>query len=101
LPQTEEDIASPDVRSALDQAKTFVRWQIQEIFRRAEQDDAEEKKQHLEQVRTELAQRNRPSTAGTVAEIAAKYGISKSEVRRLRADGTLEETLSFLALKKD
>jgi hypothetical protein len=28
---------------------------------------------------------------GTVAEIAAKYGISKSEVRRRKADGTLHQ----------
>lgn len=36
----------------------------------------------------------RPSDWGTVAEISAKYGLSKSEVRRLKQDGTLDAVLS-------
>jgi hypothetical protein len=35
--------------------------------------------------------RNRPHEQGTVGEISARMGISKSEVRRRRAAGTLDE----------
>lgn len=37
---------------------------------------------------------NKPSEHGTVAEIAARYGISKSEVRKRRAAGTLDELIN-------
>lgn len=34
---------------------------------------------------------NQPAPEGTVSEIAEKYGISKSEVRRLKKEGRLQE----------
>jgi DNA invertase Pin-like site-specific DNA recombinase len=37
-----------------------------------------------------LRKTNQPHEMGTVSEIAIKYGISKSEVRRMKANGTLE-----------
>ena len=39
----------------------------------------------------QLKKTNQPHEMGTVAEIAAKYSISKSEVRRRKADGTLDQ----------
>lgn len=39
----------------------------------------------------ELRSHNQPHELGTVAEIAARFGISKSEVRRRKQDGTLNE----------
>ncbi len=45
------------------------------------------------EVLQELKSHNQPSEFGTVAEISAKYGISKSEVRRRKAEGTLHELI--------
>lgn len=47
-----------------------------------------------ERLRQELRKTNLPSTHGTVKEIAAKYNISLSEVRRMKADGTLDDFIS-------
>ena len=49
----------------------------------------------------EFKKRNQPHTLGTVAEIAAKSGISKSEVRRLKQEGRLEENLMMIKLQKE
>jgi hypothetical protein len=41
-------------------------------------------------LRNQLAASSKPHPQGTVNEIAAKFGISKSEVRRRKQDGTLD-----------
>lgn len=45
---------------------------------------------HLQHLQQQMA----PHEMGTVAEIAERFGISKSEVRRRKAAGTLHELLS-------
>lgn len=47
------------------------------------------KKLELEQLVRSQKESHKPHEMGTVAEIATKYGISKSEVRRLKAEGLL------------
>lgn len=42
---------------------------------------------------------NKPHELGTVNEISVKYGISKSEVRRRKQDGTLQEYINTLSNK--
>ena len=101
LPETEADIRQPDVQEHLARCKAALRWKIAQIFQQAEQEAAAEKQAQLEKVRTELAARNKPSSAGSVAEISEKFGLSKSEIRRRRADGTLEEHLSWLSLAQE
>lgn len=98
LPETAADLQLPEVLDALERAKAVLRMKIGYIFRQAEREAADEKQAQLEQVRVELAARNKPSITGTVAEISEKFGISKSEIRRRRADGTLEEHLTRLSL---
>lgn len=52
--------------------------------------------QQLLKVQTELKDRNKPHELGTVDQIAKRYNISKSEVRRHKAAGTLPEYLDTL-----
>jgi len=40
-----------------------------------------------------MDKQHKPSEFGTVAELMAKLGLSKSEVRRRKADGTIEQLL--------
>jgi hypothetical protein len=55
-----------------------------------EKDVQQQQEQKVASVKAELATRNQVSEFGSVAEIAAKYNISKSEVRRLKAAGELQ-----------
>jgi hypothetical protein len=68
----------------LELVKNQIRRGIQSLFQ-------EESKQNLSALRAKLSETNKPHELGTVAEIAAKYNISKSEVRRRKAEGTLSE----------
>ena len=44
-----------------------------------------------ERILAEVSESSKPHPMGTVAELAAKFGVSKSEIRRRKADGTLHE----------
>jgi hypothetical protein len=55
-------------------------------------EEAEE--EHKSQVQQINERRNSVHAAGTVAEIAAKYGLSKSEVRKMKREGTLDAALA-------
>jgi len=79
--------------SNLAYAKERIRSDLQFIFRMAEQEEVMAQKQKFEKIRQELRQSNKPHEMGTVDEIAAKFKISKSEVRRRKAAGTLHELL--------
>lgn len=81
----------PKIKNAVEGLKNLLRQFVQEIFRRAAEEDRMEQIRQLERVKAELAQSSKPSEYGTVAEIAQKFGISKSEVRRRKAEGTLGE----------
>lgn len=75
----------------LEGLKQHLRFFVQAIFRAAAHEEEMERRVALEKVRYELKDSNKPHEMGTVSEIAARLGISKSEVRRRKADGTLEE----------
>lgn len=79
------------VAVAVENVKNVARAGIAEIFKAANFQDEMEKKGRGEEIAAEFRDHNVPHEMGTVAEIAAKYGISKSEVRRRKADGTLNE----------
>ena len=79
-----EALEVKEVLGPLERLKDHYRRGIQEIFEEAAKQD---KAELLEQ----LKETNKPHEMGTVSEIAAKYGISKSEVRRRKADGSLHE----------
>lgn len=83
---TVEDLQNEKTSVAYQRLKSWIRDQICTILDQAEAQDQAAKRQ---QVLTELAKTNQPSEHGTVAEIAQRLGISKSEVRRRKANGTL------------
>lgn len=88
VPYNAEDFV---LQKSLDGLKSNLRFFVQRIFELAEHDEELQRQTELARVRQELKQSSRPHEMGTVAEIAAKFGISKSEVRRRKAEGTLSE----------
>lgn len=88
---TPEELRDEDVTHTLEQIKANTRQIVQRIFEAAAQEAAEEDRRerelNLEQVKAELRASNKPDPLGTVAELASKYNVSKSEIRRLKAAG--------------
>ncbi len=70
----------------LEKIKRMVRSDLQSIFSRAEQEE-------LKKANETMRNMNKPSEFGTINELVASTGLSKSEIRRRKADGTLEEIL--------
>lgn len=73
-----------DPELALRELKADVRGLIQEAFDRLNEHAAQRR----------MVEINQPHAAGTTAELAEKLGVSKSEVRRMRAAGTLDQALN-------
>jgi hypothetical protein len=82
-PANVEELESAAVLMGLERIKDRFRKLVQEIFDLAAEQDRQE-------LMASLRKTNQPHEMGTVAEIAAKYNISKSEVRRMKQAGTLE-----------
>lgn len=78
------ELENPIVLNALERFKEMNREVVRAIFAEAELQDHAALAQ-------KLRDSNKPHELGTVAEIATKYGISKSEVRRRKAEGTLNQ----------
>ena len=91
IPVGDEYKTDTRVIEFLNRTKERIREDINTVFRIAEEQDNIEKSMKLNVLRKELRESNKPHEMGTVSEIAQKYGISKSEVRRRKADGTLNE----------
>lgn len=90
-PVADEYKTDPRAVSNVENIKGHIRGVIGHIFREADREDTQAREVAMMRLRQELKQSNKPHEQGTVAEIAARYGISKSEVRRRKTDGTLEE----------
>jgi hypothetical protein len=84
------DGATLTAEQAYERVVQIAKGNIREVFRLADLEDRQEQEQKVAAVKAELATRNQVSEFGSVAEIAAKYNISKSEVRRLKAAGELQ-----------
>lgn len=82
----EEDLQHASVTELYVHTKATAREKCEAIIHRVESQNAMARRQ---QVLAELTKHNQPSEQGTVAQIAQRLGISKSEVRRRRADGLL------------
>lgn len=88
LPVKTDDLDHQQIVSALEKLKNMHRHTIQGIFKQAEAED----KQATEAERAaRMKALNTPHAMGTTAEIAAKFGLSKAEIRRRKADGTLDQ----------
>lgn len=87
--ETEAELEQPEVLRVLEQVKRDIRAVVQAIINAAAREDELQANQKKAAVVAKIADAEKPHELGTVAEIAAKYGISKSEVRRMKAAGTL------------
>lgn len=92
LPTSDEDLDYPDVKAAVERIKDQFRREIQGLFDLADKQEAAEAKEAKDKIMKDL---HSPSTFGTVAEISAKYGVSKSDVRKHKAAGTLEQLINM------
>jgi DNA invertase Pin-like site-specific DNA recombinase len=79
--------ANIHAQASLTRLKDLIRNDIQKVM---EQGAAEDRQNLV----LKLKETNKPHPMGTVNEIAAKLNISKSEVRRLKANGTLDSMLA-------
>lgn len=86
-----------DIDVSYERLIEIARQNVQRIFDMVDADIKREIAEKQQTVKEELKASNAPSEFGTVSEIAAKYGISKSEVRRLKQAGELE---SFIKEKQ-
>lgn len=74
---------------------SHLKMRIRAALQQAIDDGIAQENAALERVRLEkLRERNSPSALGTTAEVAAKYGLSKAAVRKMRAEGTLDQLLA-------
>ncbi|BCG50190.1 hypothetical protein [Ralstonia phage RP13] len=85
-PETQEDLNHGMVEFVVNRVKNQIRSFFQAIFDQGAKEDQKKR----DEILAKMKESNKPHAMGTVAEIAEKYGISKSEVRRMKAAGTLE-----------
>lgn len=98
MPNDDEDfMADAMAIEAYERLKLFTRNVVQNIFDEADRQDRAEAVQNqrraMEALQIRLRTSNTPHPEGTVAELAARFNVSKSEIRRRKADGTLNELL--------
>lgn len=89
----EDYLADPHAVAHYERIVAFCKDVIRGIFNSAARDDLDRKRKDFENLRQRLAESNKPHAQGTVAELMAKLGVSKSEVRRLKASGELDAAL--------
>lgn len=75
--------------------KDFMRLRIQRIIDSAAQEEirreASARRQQFNTLQVKLRTSNKPHPMGTVDELAKRFNVSKSEIRRRKAAGTLNE----------
>ena len=91
--EKDEELEVPEVLNYVERIKQMVRNMIQNMFVQEAEDFKQQQKHELGALKKKLSESNKPHSQGTVAELATKLGVSKSEVRRMKTDGTLEKAL--------
>lgn len=102
--KSEEDLKNSVVVEKVENIKRVFRSLIQGAIDAEERQEKNQKdreaeakaKIDFENLAARLRQSNKPHPMGTVDELAKKFGVSKSEVRRRKSDGTLGELLMDL-----
>ena len=89
--ESEEDLKDPTSVFGVSHLKMRIRREIQFAIDDAE---AREKETQVAARLEKMRERNSPSALGTTAEVAKKYGLSKAAVRKMRAEGTLDQLLA-------
>lgn len=91
----------PRVAQGVEKIKSHIRDMVQGLFKEAARQEAVERDAKINQVLTELRNSNQPHPMGTVSQLAEKLGVSKSEIRRRRTEGTLGELLAEKMISKE
>ncbi len=94
-----EDINTPEVSTRYNKLLDLIRSELSHALRMVEikNNMLERKQKHIDEVNRKrdiekrLKELSAPHPLGTVKEICEKYNISKSLVRKMKADGTLED----------
>lgn len=98
-PINEEHTTNQECIRMLDTAKDRIRGDILEVFRMVEAEAQMSNTMAFDKLRNQIRLTNKPHELGTVNEIATKFKISKSEVRRRKAAGATTsehfESISF------
>ena len=91
FPKCEEDINADDIVAGARRLELSFKYRIQDLLKECEElDKAEAKK--LQEKR--MQEQHKHSERGTVADICSKYNLSKGEVRRMKAEGTLDSYIA-------
>jgi hypothetical protein len=94
LPEKESDVETTEVLAKLANIKSYIRHQVQALFDEAEADLVRERKRNFDQLISDIKDSSKPHPLGTVAQLATRFNLSKSEVRRMRTAGTLDQFLN-------
>jgi hypothetical protein len=89
---TEEEIlTSPVAAIGTTNLKNWLRSILQQAINEESRMIEAQMRQNFQDLVAQQKEASKPHAQGTVAELAAKFGVSKSEIRRLKADGKLDE----------
>lgn len=91
--EKEEELETPEVLKYVERTKQMVRNTIQGMFEQEAEHFKQQQKRSLEALKIKLSESNKPHAQGTVAKLATMLGVSKSEVRRMKTEGTLDKAL--------
>lgn len=94
--EKDEELETPELLKYVERVKQMVRNMIQGLFEQEANDFKQQQKHALEALKQKLLQSNKPHQQGTVDQIAKKLNTSKSEVRRLKAEGKLDQALASI-----
>lgn len=84
---------TPEVQEKLEEIKSILRARIQNTFKELHYQSEQQKRLDLIKLQVQHKQNKQPSEYGTVSEIAKRYNLSKSEIRRAKTEGRLEELI--------
>jgi hypothetical protein len=80
-----------DGEAAFARLNDLVQFKMRKIVEAVEEEVEEI---HNTRAKERIQKRDQVHAAGTIAEIAAKFGLSKSEVRKMKREGTLDAALA-------
>ena len=92
---TDEEYNSPVLLEHYSRLQAYLRNGIQSAVMDIAQSYRDDLKHSIEccnrEAKARIDEMNRPNPAGSVAELSEKLGVSKGEIRRMRAAGTLDQ----------
>ena len=92
-PDSVEQALSDDaVQTTLQAFKNDIMMVVQNVVNKGVKEEARiERGRKIKEAKKRVRELSAQNAAGSVSELSAKYGVSKSEIRRMRAAGTLDD----------